>query len=134
MRTVIAELSTKLRGWRQYFRLAEPHRFKGLDGWIRRRLRALQLKQWKTPGTIDGNSANAELTTETAGRRTHIANATGRWREDGECTAPSRTKNSTAWACSAWPREPQLAEPPDTDPHVRWCGRGRGREAAPLSR
>jgi group II intron reverse transcriptase/maturase len=53
MRTVIADLSMKLRGWRQYFRLVQPHRFKGVDGWIRRRLRALQLKQWKTPETIE---------------------------------------------------------------------------------
>ena len=30
-------------------------------------------------------------------------------------------------ACRAWaPPEPQLTEPPDADPHVRWCGREVG--------
>lgn len=52
MRTVIALLSVQLKGWRQYFRLVQSTRFESLDGWIRRRLRALQLKQWKTPQTI----------------------------------------------------------------------------------
>ena len=31
--------------------------------------------------------------------------------------------------------EPQLTEPPDADPHVRWCGRGTaGITGCPLSR
>jgi CxxC motif-containing protein (DUF1111 family) len=30
--------------------------------------------------------------------------------------------------------KPQPTEPPDADPHVRWCGRGRSLKAAPLSR
>ena len=53
MRTVIATLAQKLRGWRNYFRLVEGRRFESLDGWMRHRLRALQLKQWKTPGKIE---------------------------------------------------------------------------------
>ena len=45
---VTKELGTYLRGWRQYFKLADtPGVFADLDGWIRRRLRTLQLKQWK---------------------------------------------------------------------------------------
>lgn len=50
---VIGELAQYLRGWKQYFRLVEPVEFTSLDGWMRRRLRALQLKQWKTPRTIE---------------------------------------------------------------------------------
>jgi hypothetical protein len=45
---VAKDLGTYLRGWKTYFTLAEtPRTFRELDGWIHRRLRALQLKQWK---------------------------------------------------------------------------------------
>jgi len=45
---VVAELRSYLRGWKQYFQLAETGRiFQHLDSWIRHRLRALQLKHWK---------------------------------------------------------------------------------------
>lgn len=45
---VTGELARYLRGWKEYFKLAEtPGIFADLDGWIHRRLRALQLKHWK---------------------------------------------------------------------------------------
>jgi RNA-directed DNA polymerase len=48
MDQVTKELGMYLRGWKQYFKLADtPGLFAGLDGWIHRRLRMLQLKQWK---------------------------------------------------------------------------------------
>ena len=48
MRSVFVELRGYLTGWKQYFRLAQtPGVFRKLDQWIRRRLRMLQLKQWK---------------------------------------------------------------------------------------
>jgi RNA-directed DNA polymerase len=48
MTVVVGELRSYLIGWRSYFRLAAtPGIFATLDQWIRRRLRALQLKQWK---------------------------------------------------------------------------------------
>jgi group II intron reverse transcriptase/maturase len=48
MDQVCDALGSHLRGWREYFRLADtPGVFRDLDGWIHRRLRALQLKQWK---------------------------------------------------------------------------------------
>jgi RNA-directed DNA polymerase len=41
-------LGTYLTGWKAYFRLAEtPGAFADLDGWVRHRLRAVQLKHWK---------------------------------------------------------------------------------------
>lgn len=50
---VCEELGQYLRGWRQYFALADtPSVFKGLDQWIHRRLRMLQLKQWKRGTTV----------------------------------------------------------------------------------
>jgi RNA-directed DNA polymerase len=48
MDQVTKELGMYLRGWKEYFKLADtPALFAGLDGWIHRRLRMLQLKQWK---------------------------------------------------------------------------------------
>jgi len=45
---VVAALRSYLPGWKQYFRLDETLRtFCNLDAWIRRRLRMVQLKQWK---------------------------------------------------------------------------------------
>lgn len=47
--SVITELGVFLRGWKEYFRLTEsPTVLRELDGWIRRRLRMVQLKHWKT--------------------------------------------------------------------------------------
>ena len=41
-----------LRGWIHYFRLAETKGvFEDLDGWLRRRLRAIVWRQWKHPRT-----------------------------------------------------------------------------------
>ena len=46
--SVIAELRGYLVGWKEYFRLTEmPSVFRDLDQWIRRRVRMVQLKQWK---------------------------------------------------------------------------------------
>jgi len=50
---VVGELREYLIGWRIYFQLAEtPRIFRELDEWIRHRLRALHLKQWKRGTTI----------------------------------------------------------------------------------
>jgi len=51
--SVIEELRAYLGGWKEYFRLADtPGIFQSLDQWIRHRLRAIQLKQWKRGRTI----------------------------------------------------------------------------------
>lgn len=50
---VVEELGSYMRGWKAYFRLADtPGVFHDLDQWIARRLRMLQLKQWKRGTTI----------------------------------------------------------------------------------
>ena len=47
------ELRSYLTGWKLYFQLAEtPRIFRDLDEWLRRRLRAVQLKQWKRGTTV----------------------------------------------------------------------------------
>lgn len=53
MEQVVEKLAPYLRGWKAYFGLAQtPKIWRGLDEWLRRRLRALQIKQWKRPRTI----------------------------------------------------------------------------------
>ena len=48
LRTVIKELTPKLRGWITYFRLSEVKGlFEELDGWVRRKLRCILWRQWK---------------------------------------------------------------------------------------
>ncbi len=48
----IIKLNQYLIGWGNYYGLAEtPSKFKGLDSWIRRRLRMCIWKQWKRPRT-----------------------------------------------------------------------------------
>lgn len=50
IRTVIGRVSRFIRGWMAYFRLADAvTTFVKLDGWLRRRLRAVQWALWKTP-------------------------------------------------------------------------------------
>ena len=47
---VVKELSRYLKGWKAYFSYCEtPSVLEKLDGWIRRRLRSIPWKQWKTP-------------------------------------------------------------------------------------
>lgn len=50
---VVDELRSYLPGWKAYFHLAQtPRVFSGLDEWLRHRLRALHLKQWRRGTTI----------------------------------------------------------------------------------
>lgn len=49
----VGELRSYLLGWKAYFEMAQtPEVWRELDEWVRRRLRAVQLKQWKRGGTI----------------------------------------------------------------------------------
>jgi len=48
MDQIVEDLRGWVPGWKAYFRLAQtPRVLKGLDHWLRRRLRAVQLKQWR---------------------------------------------------------------------------------------
>lgn len=50
MYQITQELNTYLRGWVSYFGIQEfRYLFRDLDGWIRSRLRSMQLKKWKNP-------------------------------------------------------------------------------------
>lgn len=46
---VVKELTPVLRGWINYYKIADiKKRIQGLMSWIRRRLRMIKMKQWKT--------------------------------------------------------------------------------------
>jgi RNA-directed DNA polymerase len=52
LRHTIESLNPLLRGWINYFQLADSKTvFDDLDGWLRRRLRCLLWRQWKRPRT-----------------------------------------------------------------------------------
>lgn len=75
--TQVAEQMRKyLPGWKAYFHLAQtPKLFKDLDSWTRHRLRAIQLKHWRTGTTIyrrlRGLGASHELAVLIAGGAGH---------------------------------------------------------------
>jgi len=50
MAKIIADLNPTLRGWFNYFKHAHRMTFSGMDGFVRRRLRAILRKQEKRPG------------------------------------------------------------------------------------
>ena len=47
---IIESVNPMLRGWYGYFKHANPYEFKTVDGFVRRRLRAILRKQQKRPG------------------------------------------------------------------------------------
>jgi RNA-directed DNA polymerase len=68
-----------IRGWVNYFGIAETKDlFKGLDGWIRRKIRAILWRQWKTPRTRFKRLKALDLG-EASARRTAYAKC-GPWR------------------------------------------------------
>ena len=53
MAQVVEKLRPYLLGWKAYFGLAQtPRVWRGLDEWLRHRLRAIQLKHWRRPKAI----------------------------------------------------------------------------------
>ena len=77
LQQVVLDLRSYLLGWRSYFGIAEsPWLFVELDRWIRRRLRAYQLKQWKRPRTIYRELQARGLSSWDAYR---VARCAGRW-------------------------------------------------------
>jgi len=74
---IAQQLGKYLPGWKAYFRLAQtPTTFRDLDSWIRRRLRAVQLKQWKRGTTIYRKLRGLGATHEVAAQ---VAVAGRRW-------------------------------------------------------
>jgi RNA-directed DNA polymerase len=78
LKTLIDELTPKLRGWVAYFRYAEVKGiFEELDGWVRRKLRCILWRQWKRPGTRAKKLMQRGLTEARACRSAY--NGRGPW-------------------------------------------------------
>ena len=79
---VVERLRTYVLGWKGYFRLAQtPGIWKDLDGWMRRRVRAIQLKHWKRGTTIYRELMALGAKPEIA--RMAAANSRRWWRNSG---------------------------------------------------
>jgi group II intron reverse transcriptase/maturase len=78
----IEELNPVLRGWAAYFKLTQTKSaLEELDGWIRRKLRCTQWRQWKRPYTRATNLMKAGLKEERAFRSAF--NQRGPWWNSG---------------------------------------------------
>jgi len=83
MSEVVEKLRPYLLGWKAYFGLVQtPGVWRGLDEWLRHRLRAIQLWHWRRPKAI-----YRELKAQGA-----VAMLPNKWRETataGGATAPN---------------------------------------------
>ena len=80
---VVQRLRPYLRGWKAYFGLAQtPRIWRTLDEWLRHRLRAIQLKQWKR-GTTMYRELRALGASQNVARRV-AANSRRWWRNSGK--------------------------------------------------
>jgi len=121
------QLSRYLRGWLGYFgKCQTPSVLEGLDRWIRRRLRSAIWRQWRLGSTkfarLRQRGVGKDLAAQTGGQRSRPL-------ADRRLT---RAPHRAAQCLLRFARDSQIdcpsiaqpAEPPDADPHVRWCGRG----------
>jgi RNA-directed DNA polymerase len=82
MQDVVDRLRPYVRGWKAYFRLAQtPRVWRELDQWLRHRLRAIQLKQWKRGTTMYRELLALGANTDVA--RRVAANSRRWWRNSG---------------------------------------------------
>lgn len=119
------ELTPLLRGWMNYFRLAEVKGiFEELDSWIRRKLRNLIWHKWKRPFTRAKNLMQRGLTKERALKS--AMNGRGPWWNAGAAHMHAAFPKFVVVFCHCWSNvvaSSLLCEPPYTEPYVRWCGR-----------
>jgi RNA-directed DNA polymerase len=74
---IAADLRAYVPGWKAYFRLAQtPKVMRELDEWLRHRLRAVQLKQWRRGTTVFRELCRLGASVDLAAR---IAGNTRRW-------------------------------------------------------
>ena len=105
-----------------------------LDEWLRRRLRQVRWKEWKRPRTRVRNAASG-WASPTRDARQWAASRKGYWRIAGSPKSSAAALPNAYWTRlmglkgirrSLPPFAACLTEPPDADPHVRWCGRATG--------
>jgi hypothetical protein len=102
---VCQDLRPYLLGWKAYFRLVElPSVFRGLDSWMRHRLRALQLKHWKNGPTIFRELRARGMSPRDARRVAGNASPGGIARSCSS-TSHCQTSSSTSWGFPGLPRD-----------------------------
>jgi RNA-directed DNA polymerase len=97
MEQVVHRLRPYMLGWKAYFGLAQtPRVWRELDEWLRHRLRAIQLKQWKRPTTMY-RELKALGAGATVARR--VAGNSRRWwrNSDGLLKTVPEAGNSRRW-------------------------------------
>ena len=81
-RFIEQELNPILRGWKNYFQLAEVEgAFEELEQWVRRKLRQMLWRQWKRTHTRAGRLMQRGLSTERAWKS--AGNGRGSWWNSG---------------------------------------------------
>lgn len=82
VKRVIEDLTPILRGWSNYFKLAQVKKpFEELDQWLRRKLRCIIWRQWKRPATRVRKLIQRGLSEERA--RKSAGNGRGPWWNSG---------------------------------------------------
>jgi len=82
IKKTIVEITPKIRGWINYFRQSEVKGvFDELDGWLRRKLRAILWRQWKRPYARAKNLMKRGLAEATAWKS--ATNGRGPWWNSG---------------------------------------------------
>jgi len=82
MAQIKEEANPKLRGWLNYFRLAENvSLLQELDGWLRRKLRCILWRQWKRSYTRAKNLIKLGLSANSAWR--YVRRQRGPWASVG---------------------------------------------------
>jgi group II intron reverse transcriptase/maturase len=121
---VCNRLGEYLRGWKEYFGLAQtPRIFDNLDRWIRRRLRVIHLKHWGQQSTVYRELRARGMPRDAA---MVVAVNCRRWWMNSARMLHVALPNSyfDQLGIPRLATQPQLPEPPGADPHAGWCGRG----------
>lgn len=128
---VITELTPILRGWVNYFRLAEVKGvFEDLDAWIRRKFRCIFWRQWKRPWARARNMMKRGLSEERAWKS--ATNGRGPWWSAGASHMNQACPKSFFDGLGLMSLLDQLHvssmphEPPGTEPYAGWWGRSPG--------
>jgi len=127
-RFINEELNPKLRGWFNYFSLAEVKNvYEELDSWIRRHLRNLLWRQWKRPRFRVKKLMNRGLSLDRA--RQSAYNGRGSWFNSGASHMNQAYPRKFFHSMGLYSLLEEMLtrkateEAPCTEPYARCCGR-----------
>ena len=135
MEQMAEELGRYLRGWIGYFgKCQTPSVLQGLEEWIQAQAAVCDLEAVETGhGAIRGTAqtgSGQRSRRENGGQRSWTVAA---GEQPGTCICAAQCLLRLARDSEIDCRPiAQPAEPPDADPHVRWCGRGEAARLPPI--